>query len=227
MRTILLLAGLLTVGAVPVTGAAQHGATPAPPAHAATAVKPAVKPAAQPEKAPASTHGTGATHGTSPTPSAKTAAAPAEPAAGAKHDTKAVAESKPSAKADKPGTHEAKVSDKTPAKAAVTARKGAPFSELEAAFDRIAQKIDGAEVMPGGLRISSGSPAAPAPAPSPAPARAAEGRPAEARAARSEATPRLQLTWRSSVVWPATLGPADAHDTDPAHKTSRIALAWP
>ncbi len=251
MRTMLVLAGLLAAGAVPVTAAAQHEAAPAPAAHAATTPKPASpavkgeaatthaptparppekpveKTAAKPaeklaEKAPAATHETAATHDTKPASSTKAGAAPAESAPGASHEARAVAEVKPAAKVEKPGKPGEKAPEKASEKAsdkAATARKGAPFSDLEAAFDRIAQKIQGAEVMPGGLRISPGSPVAPA--------RAAESRPAEARAARGEATPRIHLIWRSAVVWPASLGPAETHESEPAHETSRITLAWP
>lgn len=170
MRTVLVVAGLLAIGVVPLTAGAQHGETPAPAAHAAEASKPAAKAGRVPS----------ATHDAKAAPPAKTAAKPVEP------------------------------------------KKAAPKSDLEAAFDRIARKIEGAEVMPGGLRISSGS-AAHAAEPRPGALR-----PAEPRAARPEATTtRIRLNWRSSVVWPAALDKADTPDLATAsHESPRITLAW-
>jgi|GEM_PF-6937154 len=155
MRAILMLAGLLAVGAAPVTAAAQHEAAPAPTAHAVEAPKPA-------------------------------------------------------AKAEKPAAHAS--SKAVPA----VANTVAPRSELEAAFDRIAQEIEGADAMPGGLRITSDSQRRPA-----------ETRATKPRAARAESIPRIHLNWRSAVVWPAALGQAETHDSAPVPEPSRITLAWP
>lgn len=152
MRAILLLAGLLAVGAAPVAAAAQHEAAPA---HAAEAPKPAPK-------------------------------------------------------AENPAAH---ASTKAVPAAASTV---APKSELEAAFDRIAQEIEGADAMPGGLRITSDSQRRPA-----------EARATKPRAARAESTPRIHLTWRSAVVWPVALGQAETHDSAPVPEPSRITRAWP
>ncbi len=135
------------------------------------------------------------------------AAAAAPVAAGAQHAA-APAVTKPADKADKA----AKAG--MPEKSVAAAKKSAPMTELEAAFDRIAQKIDGAAVMTGGLRISSASSS-----------RAADTHASEPRAARPEATPRIHLNWRSSVVWPAAF--ADAHNTGATPGTPRIALTWP
>ena len=197
MRTILLLAGLLAVGAVPVTAAAQHGAAPAPAAHAADAPKPAPK------------GETAVTHAAAP------AAKPVEkPAAKAAEKAAEKPAAKPAEKAafEKPAEH----ASGTAAPVAATAKKAATTSDLEAAFDRIAQKIGGSEPMPGGLRIASG-----------APARAADVHATKPRAGRVEATPRILLTWRSSLVWPAALGQAETHDSAPVPETSRIPLVWP
>ncbi len=206
MRTILVLAGLLAATAAPVTAGAQHGATPAPAAHAADTAKPA------PKAEVASTHGAKAAEAAKPAekaaekPGTKPGTKPVEKAAAAGHETAA--------------THDTKPAEK-PEKSTATARKAAPRTDLEAAFDRIAQKIDGAEMMKGGLRISS--PGGPGRV---ADSHAGDAHTAEPRAARADATPRIRLNWRSSVVWPASLGQGDTHDAATPHDTTRITLAW-
>lgn len=185
MRTALVMAGLLAAGVVPVGAAAQHGA-PAPAAHAPA------PPKHEAPKQDASKHES-STH---ETPTA------------AKHEARPDAKS-----AAKHEAAPAKVSAETHGTKPAGEKKAAARTDLQAAFLRIADKIEGAKVTPGGLRISSGETGGAAPG-------------AHASGARrgAAAPPRLRLNWRQSVVWPEALRGTESSGHDPG--ATRLTLAW-